>query len=112
MTPFTQEDFACRCEWGPDAVTALAPAEVIIVIDVFSFTTCVDVAVSRGVAILPISEAAVEATRTPGSEIDGSVVAGSTRGARGRWVQLRRRRSQPEADVESPQISQPETAGA
>ena len=53
MTPFTQEDFACRCEWGPDAVTALAPADVIIVVDVFSFTTCVDVAVSRGVAILP-----------------------------------------------------------
>ena len=45
MTPFTEEDFACRCEWGPDAVTALAPADVIIVIDVFSFTTCVDVAV-------------------------------------------------------------------
>jgi len=39
-------------------------------------------------------------------------VSGSTRGARGRWVQLRRRRRQPESDVESPQSSQPETAGA
>jgi 2-phosphosulfolactate phosphatase len=53
MMPFTQQDFACRCEWGPGALTALAPADVIIVVDVFSFTTCVDVAVSRGVAILP-----------------------------------------------------------
>ena len=53
MTPFTQEGFACRCEWGPGAVDALAPADVIIVVDVFSFTTCVDVAVSRGAAILP-----------------------------------------------------------
>jgi len=53
MAPFTQEGFACRSEWGIDAVTALAPADVIIVVDVFSFTTCVDVAVSRGVAILP-----------------------------------------------------------
>jgi lysophospholipase L1-like esterase len=58
---------------------------------------------ARGEAILPISEAAVEATRTPGIEIDGAEVAGSARGARGRWVQLRRRRRQPESDVESPQ---------
>ncbi len=66
----------------------------------------------RGEAILPISQAAVEATRTPGTEIDGTEVSGSTRGARGRWVQLRRRRRQPESEVESPQTSQPETAGA
>ena len=40
---------------------------------------------------------------TPGTEIDGTEVAGATRGARGRWVQLRRRRRQPEPEVESPQ---------
>ena len=34
-------------------MTALDPADVTIVIDVFSFTTCVDIAVSRGAAILP-----------------------------------------------------------
>jgi len=55
MAPFTQRAWACRCEWGPGAVAALAPADVTIVIDVFSFTTCVDVAVSRGAAILPYS---------------------------------------------------------
>ncbi len=44
MAPFTQEDHACRCEWCPDAVAGLAPADVIIVVDVFSFTTCVEVA--------------------------------------------------------------------
>jgi 2-phosphosulfolactate phosphatase len=43
----------CQCEWGPIAVMALAPADVTIVVDVFSFTTCVDAAVSRGAAILP-----------------------------------------------------------
>lgn len=53
MPPFTQHDSACRCEWGPGAPAALAPADVTIVVDVFSFTTCVDVAVSRGAAILP-----------------------------------------------------------
>lgn len=34
-------------------MVALAPADVTIVVDVFSFTTCVDVATSRGAAILP-----------------------------------------------------------
>jgi 2-phosphosulfolactate phosphatase len=53
QTPFSQEAWACRCEWGRVAVAALAPADVTIVIDVFSFTTCVDVAVARGAAILP-----------------------------------------------------------
>ena len=53
LTPFSQEAWACRCEWGLGAVATLAPADVTIVVDVFSFTTCVDVAVSRGVVILP-----------------------------------------------------------
>jgi 2-phosphosulfolactate phosphatase len=53
MTPFSQKAWNCRCEWGLGAVAALAPADVTIVIDVFSFTTCVDVAASRGAAILP-----------------------------------------------------------
>jgi len=74
MTPFGQESWSCRCEWGPQAVTALAPADVIIVIDVFSFTTCVDVAVSRGAAILPYRWAdpsAAEFARTHGAELAG-----------------------------------------
>jgi 2-phosphosulfolactate phosphatase len=74
MMPFTQEDFACRCEWGPDAVTVLAPADVIIVIDVFSFTTCVGVAVSRGVAILPYAwndPSAADYATAQGAELAG-----------------------------------------
>ena len=53
MSPFDQHNWTCRCEWGPHAPTTLAPADVTIVVDVLSFTTCVDVAASRGVAILP-----------------------------------------------------------
>ena len=52
-TPFDQREYACRSEWGVRATAALARADVTIVVDVLSFSTCVDVAVSRGVDILP-----------------------------------------------------------
>ena len=77
MTAFSQEAWPCRCEWGPAACTALAPADVIIVVDVFSFTTCVDVAVSRGASILPFpwngwnDEGAAEFARAKGAELAG-----------------------------------------
>jgi lysophospholipase L1-like esterase len=60
-------------------------------------------AAARGEAVMPISEAAVEAARTPGTEIDGTEVGGAQRGARGRWVQLRRRRRHGERTVETPE---------
>lgn len=74
MAPFSQEAWACRCEWGQGAVAALAPADVTIVVDVFSFTTCVDVAVSRGAAILPYpwnDPSAVEFARAQRAELAG-----------------------------------------
>ena len=74
MTPFTQEGYACRCEWGAHAASALAPADVIIVVDVFSFTTCVDVAISRGVAILPYAwndPSAADFAMAQGAELAG-----------------------------------------
>jgi len=72
--PFSQKAWACRCEWGPGAVSALAPADVTIVVDVFSFTTCVDVAVSRGAAILPYpwnDASAPDFARTHRAELAG-----------------------------------------
>ena len=74
MNALTQQPWACRCEWGPGDVTALAPADVIVVVDVFSFTTCVDVAVSRGGAILPYvwqDPSADAFARTHGAELAG-----------------------------------------
>ena len=53
MTPFDQASASCRCEWGVRGRDGLAPADVVVVVDVLSFSTCVDIAVGRGAAILP-----------------------------------------------------------
>jgi 2-phosphosulfolactate phosphatase len=74
MTPFSQASSTVRCEWGPPAASALAPADVTIVVDVFSFTTCVDVAASRGAAILPYAwgdASAAEFAQRHGAELAG-----------------------------------------
>ncbi|WP_427128999.1 2-phosphosulfolactate phosphatase [Pseudarthrobacter sp. S9] len=49
-----QLPFTVRCEWGLDGAMAIAPgAELAVVVDVLSFTTCVSVAVERGVEVFP-----------------------------------------------------------
>ncbi|MEO7573269.1 MAG: 2-phosphosulfolactate phosphatase [Acidimicrobiales bacterium] len=47
-----QGSYDVRFEWGPTGVEAV-PAEIVVVIDVLRFTTAVDAAVSRGVAVHP-----------------------------------------------------------
>lgn len=59
--------------------------------------------VFRGERVMPVAAAAVRAARTPGTELDGTEVAGAQRGLRGRWVQLRHRRRQPAAEATSPE---------
>lgn len=62
---------------------------------------------TRGEGVLWIGDAAQRAASTPGTEVDGTEVAGATRGVGGRWVTLMRRRllatedaAPPEADEE------------
>jgi lysophospholipase L1-like esterase len=93
---------------GYSTLAAVLLPSVLAAVGVIPFEDLVPEA-ARGEAILPISEAAVEAARTPGTEVDGTEIVGVARGTRGRWVQLRRRRRQPESDVESPQSSEPES---
>ena len=56
----------------------------------------------RGEGVLPITTAALQAVNIPGTELDGTEVAGRTRGVRGLWVELRHRRRQPQPEAEAP----------
>ena len=56
----------------------------------------------RREGILPVAAAAVRASRTPGTEVDGTDIGGNQRGLRGRWVELRHRRRRPTTDTETP----------
>ncbi|MDX6323834.1 MAG: hypothetical protein QOK15_188 [Nocardioidaceae bacterium] len=61
----------------------------------------------RGEALLPIDVAVLEAARHPGASVEPAPAEQTrTAGPRGRFVLLRRRRRQPEADVEAPAASE------
>ena len=51
---FDQRDFDIKCEWGVLGIERLSPySDVIIIVDVLSFSTCVDVAVKNGALVYP-----------------------------------------------------------
>ncbi|MBD2123637.1 2-phosphosulfolactate phosphatase [Trichocoleus sp. FACHB-262] len=54
MNFFNQSHFEIRCEWGVRGVEQLAPiSDVVIIVDVLSFSTCVEIATSRGAIVFP-----------------------------------------------------------
>lgn len=49
-----QSRFDVRCEWGLHGVQTLAPvSDVVVIVDILSFTTCVDIATANGAVVLP-----------------------------------------------------------
>lgn len=51
---YYQQEFDIRLEWGMHGVQELAPiSDVIIIVDVVSFSTCVDIATNNGAIIYP-----------------------------------------------------------
>lgn len=51
---YAQGEFDVKLEWGLDGVETLrSVSDVVIIVDVLSFSTCVDIATSRGAQIFP-----------------------------------------------------------
>ncbi|MCM0619990.1 SGNH/GDSL hydrolase family protein [Nocardioides bruguierae] len=57
----------------------------------------------RGEGVLPVTDAALRAVRTPGTEVDGTEIGGNRRGVRGLWVELRHRRRRTDVEGEAPE---------
>jgi 2-phosphosulfolactate phosphatase len=51
---FDQQSYDIRCDWGLAGLTHLSPnSDAIVIIDVLSFSTCVDIAVANGATVYP-----------------------------------------------------------
>jgi 2-phosphosulfolactate phosphatase len=72
---YTQDGFDIRLEWGAAGVTALADdCAVLVIVDVMSFSTAVDVAVGRGARVLPLpwrDQRAADAAKAAGAVLAG-----------------------------------------
>jgi 2-phosphosulfolactate phosphatase len=76
---YDQSEYDIRYEWGLNGVANLAPfCDVVVIVDVLSFSTCVDVAVGRGAVVYPYRWHDGQAEEFARSV--GAVVAGSRRG--------------------------------
>lgn len=54
MSFFNQANFEIRCEWGARGIEQLAPiSDVVIIVDVLSFSTCVEIATHRSAIVFP-----------------------------------------------------------
>ena len=64
-----------RCEWGGQGVQCLAPAsDAVVIVDVFSFSTSVDIATARGATVYPYAwgdDSAAAFAESVGAEFAG-----------------------------------------
>lgn len=71
---FSQTMDEVRCEWGESGIAAVAPGcEAIVIVDVLSFSTCVDVATGRGAMVYPLADdhSAAELAARVGAHLAG-----------------------------------------
>jgi 2-phosphosulfolactate phosphatase len=69
---FNQEGYQLRLEWGPEGVEALRGCDVLIVVDVLSFTTSVDLVVGNGGQVRPSRWKPKNGTLRPASLVDAT----------------------------------------
>jgi 2-phosphosulfolactate phosphatase len=78
----SQSAFDIRCEWGPQGVAQLAPiSDIVIIVDVLSFSTSVDIAISRDAMVFPYRWKDASAVDFAASV--GAIVADARRGSPG-----------------------------
>ena len=69
-------EFRVRFDWGPMGLRTVAPhVDVVVIVDVLSFTTCVDVALGRGAEVFPYKMndgGAIDFAESIGAEMAGS----------------------------------------
>jgi 2-phosphosulfolactate phosphatase len=77
---FDQHHSEVRCEWGLAGLQACLPgSEVVVIVDVLSFSTTVDIGVGRGAAILPYAQRGESAEAFARDQ--GALLASRERGA-------------------------------
>ena len=59
----------------------------------------------RGEGVLPVTRAALQAVKEPGTELGGTELGGARLGMRGRWVELRHRRRRTPTRGEAPEAT-------
>lgn len=70
---YDQTEFEIRCEWGEQGIRQLAPiSQAVVIVDVLSFSTCVDIATSQGATVFPYrwkDESALAYARSVNAEL-------------------------------------------
>lgn len=75
---FGQDGYRIRLEWGEHGLAALSPScAVVVIVDVLSFTTAVDIALARGGRVLPVRNR--DSRTLSAARAAGAVVAGDQR---------------------------------